>query len=50
MIIGIFGKKGHGIDTIADYLVNYHNFNKLTYAEPIKKICKELDFMISDHI
>lgn len=47
MIIGIFGKKGHGKDTIADYLVNNHNFYKLTYAEPIKKICREI-FSLSD--
>ena len=47
MIIGIFGKKGHGKDTIADYLVDNHNFYKLTYAEPIKKICKEI-FLLSD--
>lgn len=53
MIIGIFGKKGHGKDTIADYLVEHYNFHKLTYAEPIKKICKEIfslsDEQLSDH-
>ena len=42
MIVGIFGKKGHGKDTIADYLVQKYNFHKLTYAEPIKKICKDI--------
>ncbi len=42
MIIGIFGKKGHGKDTIADYLVDNYNFHKLSYAEPIKKICREI--------
>jgi adenylate kinase family enzyme len=47
MIIGIFGKKGHGKDTIADYLVENYNFHKLSYAEPIKKICKEI-FSLSD--
>lgn len=50
MIIGIFGKKGHGKDTIADYLVNYHNFHKLTYAEPIKKICKEIFSLSEDQL
>lgn len=47
MIVGIFGKKGHGKDTIADYLVQKYNFHKLTYAEPIKKICKDI-FSLSD--
>ena len=42
MIVGIFGKKGHGKDTIADYLVQKYKFHKLTYAEPIKKICKDI--------
>lgn len=42
MIVGIFGKKGHGKDTIADYLVQKYQFHKLTYAEPIKKICKDI--------
>lgn len=42
MIIGIIGKKGHGKDTIADYLVQKYDFHKLTYAEPIKKICKDI--------
>lgn len=42
MIIGIFGKKCHGKDTIADYLVQKYQFHKLTYAEPIKKICKDI--------
>ena len=50
MIIGIFGKKGHGKDTIADYLVNYHNFHKLTYAETIKKICKEIFSLSEDQL
>ena len=47
MIIGIFGKKGHGKDTIADYLVKNYNFHKLTYAEPIKKICRDI-FSLSE--
>lgn len=42
MIVGIIGKKGHGKDTIADYLVSKYQFHKLTYAEPIKKICREI--------
>lgn len=38
MIIGICGKKYNGKDTVADYLVAHHNFTKLSFAEPIKKI------------
>ena len=50
MIVGIFGKKGHGKDTIADYLVQKYNFHKLTYAEPIKKICKDIFSLTNDQL
>lgn len=50
MIIGIFGKKGHGKDTIADYLVETYQFHKLTYAEPIKKICKDIFSLTNDQL
>lgn len=42
MIIGITGQKKHGKDTFADYLVTHYNFKKITFAEPIKDICKIL--------
>lgn len=42
MIIGIIGQKGTGKDTVADYIVKNNNFKKISYAEPLKKICKEL--------
>lgn len=40
MLIGLCGKKHVGKDTGADYLVEKHNFIKLSFAEPLKKICK----------
>ena len=42
MIIGIIGQKGTGKDTVADYIVKSNDFKKISYAEPLKKICKEL--------
>lgn len=42
ILIGLCGKKRHGKDTMADYLVNKYGFIKLVLAEPIKNICKEL--------
>lgn len=47
MIIGLTGKKGHGKDTFADYLVENYGFIKLSFAEPLKKVCKEL-FLLTD--
>jgi hypothetical protein len=47
VLIGIIGKKYSGKDTIADYLVANHNFKKMAFADPVKKITKEL-FNFSD--
>lgn len=47
MLIGIVGKKGSGKDTSADYLINKYNFIKKSFADPLKKACKEL-FLLSD--
>lgn len=47
IIIGLFGKKGSGKDTFADYMVEKYGFQKVSFAEPLKKICKEL-FLLSD--
>jgi len=35
MLIGLTGLSGSGKDTVADYLVDKHNFFKLTFATPI---------------
>lgn len=42
MIIGILGYKRHGKDTIADYLVNNHNFTKYSLATPLKEALQVL--------
>ena len=47
MLIGIVGKKGSGKDTSADHLINKYNFIKKSFADPLKKACKEL-FLLSD--
>jgi hypothetical protein len=42
MIIGVVGKAGSGKDTIADMLVKNNNMCKMAFADPLKRICKEL--------
>jgi hypothetical protein len=41
-IIGITGRKFHGKDTLADYLVKQHGYIKLSFAQPLKEICKTI--------
>ena len=41
-IVGIMGKKYNGKDTIADYLCARYGYIKLSYAQPLKDICKIL--------
>lgn len=36
MIIGLAAKKQRGKDTMADYLVEHHGFEKLSFAAPMK--------------
>lgn len=47
MIIGLVGKKFSGKDTLADYLVQNHQFVKYAYAKPIKDACKTI-FLVTD--
>jgi len=42
MLIGISGQKFHGKDTLADLLVLHYHFHKISFADPIKLICKTL--------
>ena len=42
MVIGIAGKKRSGKDTIADHLVGCYNFERYSFANPIKEACKHL--------
>lgn len=36
-IIGLTGEAGSGKDTIADYLVEHHDFRKISFAEPLRR-------------
>lgn len=42
MLFGLVGKKGVGKDTVADYLVSKHCFQKHAFAWPIKEACSLL--------
>lgn len=50
MLIGLIGKKKSGKDTFADYIINKYNFHKLTFADPLKEICKYLFFLNNDQL
>jgi len=54
MLIGICGKAASGKDTIGDYLVKEHLFNKISLADPIKRLVKDVfvldDFQVYDRI
>ncbi len=39
MIIGIAGFIGSGKDTLADYLVNFHEFKRESFASSLKDVC-----------
>lgn len=42
VVIGISGIKGSGKDTIADHLVEHHNFIKVSFADVLKDGCKAI--------
>lgn len=42
MIIGISGGAGAGKDTFADILVKNHMFVKVSLADPLKRICRDV--------
>lgn len=48
VLIGLTGKKRSGKDTTADYLVEKYGFEKISFATPLKEICKIL-FSFSDN-
>ncbi len=48
MIIGISGQAGSGKDTCADIFVQEFNFVKIAFADPVKRICREV-FDFSDN-
>ena len=47
VLIGLLGLKGSGKDTCADYLALNYGFVKKSFADPLKRACKEL-FLYSD--
>ena len=42
MIFGITGFKGTGKDTVADYLVEHHDFHKISFADKLKDACSTI--------
>jgi dephospho-CoA kinase len=42
IIVAIAGKKGSGKDTVAERLVQCHNFVKYSFADPLKEGCKAM--------
>ena len=49
-IIGIAGKKGHGKDTVGNFLISFRGYKKLSFAEPIKKACQEIFMFTEDQL
>ena len=47
LIIGLSGKAGTGKDAVAKILVKEYNFVRVAFADPLKRICKEI-FGFSD--
>lgn len=41
VILGISASAGAGKDTVADMLVNNHSFCKISFADPIKRSCRD---------
>lgn len=50
IVIGIGYKKGSGKDTIANRLVDNHNFIKLSFADPLKQACKSIFHFTDDQL
>ena len=48
MLVGITGKAGCGKDTVGDYLVKSHGFKKISLADPIKRLVKDV-FVLDEH-
>ena len=50
VLIGILGKKRHGKDTIADYLVRQYGYTKREFADPLKEACKAVFGFTDDQV
>jgi hypothetical protein len=42
MSLGLCGVAGAGKDTVADFLVKNHGFVKVAFADPLKRICRDV--------
>ena len=49
-IIGFLGKARAGKDTAADYLVKNHGYIKMSFAHPLKEICRTLFGFTDDQL
>lgn len=47
MIIGLMGQKGSGKTTAAKFIEDMYEAERLAYADPLKRVCKEV-FVLSD--
>lgn len=50
VLLGILGKKGHGKDTVADYLVENYGFQKISLADPLKEATRVLFGFTDDQL
>ena len=50
VLIGLLGKKRAGKDTLADYLVQNHQYTKISIADPLKQVCKILFGFTTDQL
>lgn len=41
-LLGLCGLAGSGKDTVADHLVRHHRYVKVSFADPLKRICKDV--------
>ena len=49
-VIGICGKKFNGKDTIADYMVIYYGYTKISFGDPIKRALQNIFGFTDDQL
>lgn len=49
-VIGLTGYAGAGKSTVAEYLVNAHGFERVSFAAPLKKMLRTLDPIIGNTV
>lgn len=50
MIIGLVGLAGSGKDTVADMLQRFHGFRKVAFADPLKRIARDVYAFSDDQL